>query len=170
MRTVSSLRGLDLKTATLFRKFCSCCVSITIPIPNAPQLQDARVVSLGGNAAANSLRAHGFSFDQLNILNEYGLVIADYNSYYDYRMTVVKNGSVVMPMHYQSQKWALIPDQPETDQSPVYSKELRLNGVALSRVGRELLPIVDIDPVDLYTKALEDFFKTQKFTLTRITG
>ena len=53
MRTISSLRGLDLKTATLFRKFCSCCISIAIPVLGVPQLLDARVISLGGSAGSN---------------------------------------------------------------------------------------------------------------------
>jgi addiction module HigA family antidote len=37
--------------------------------------------SLNGNAASNALRQYGLSFDDLNTLQEYGLIIADYNSW-----------------------------------------------------------------------------------------
>ena len=46
---------------------------------------DARVPSLGGNAAQNSLEAYGLGFGNLNVLNEHGLIIADYNSWFDDR-------------------------------------------------------------------------------------
>ena len=164
MRTIKSLRALDVGTATLFRKLCSCCVSVRV----GHSIIDARVPSLGGNAGSNSLRSYGLSFDNLNILNEYGLIIADYNSYYDYRMCIMKNRSLGLPLTHQGGLWGLaVPEPVEGDASPA-NKELRITGVALSQVGKELLPIVDIDPAETYTDALAKFFTTQKLTLTRI--
>jgi hypothetical protein len=37
---------------------------------------DARVISLGGNTGSNALQAYSLSFDELNVLQEYGLIIS----------------------------------------------------------------------------------------------
>ena len=79
IRTLGVLKNLDQSTALLFKKFCSVCVFLTA---DDVTIMDARVPSLGGNAASNSLKAHGLAFGVLNRLNEHGLIIADYNSWF----------------------------------------------------------------------------------------
>ena len=49
----------------------------------AEHILDARVPSLGRSAGENSLQQFGLSFRELNILNEHGLIIGEYNSWYD---------------------------------------------------------------------------------------
>ena len=71
IRTLEILKNLDQDTARLFRKFCSACVFL---IAVGKGIFDARVPSLGGNAASNSLQAYGLNFDALNRLNENGLI------------------------------------------------------------------------------------------------
>lgn len=84
IRTIKILSSLDPHAARLFRTLCSVCISLRIQ----DHIMDARVPSLGGTAGANSLQAYGLGFDQLNILHEYGLIIPDYNSYFDYMSSV----------------------------------------------------------------------------------
>ena len=74
IKTLSLLRDLDQPTAMLFRIFCSACISL---FTDENHILDARVLSLGGDATQNALRKFGLSFDNLNILNEHGLIITD---------------------------------------------------------------------------------------------
>ena len=74
IRTLGILRNLDQSTARLFRIFCSGCVFLCI---DGSTLVDARVPSLGGNAASNALKPHGLGFDELNRLNEHGIIISE---------------------------------------------------------------------------------------------
>ena len=156
VRTLEILKNLDRDTARLFRKFCSACM---FSIPDGKTLIDARVPSLGGNAASNSLRAYGLNFDALNRLNEYGLIISDYNSWHDYRLSIgltIDNPPqlIRIPFRFQDRYWILIPTS-ERD----LSKEFRLSGVALTRSGRELSSIVGLEPVDEFSQALSGFFQ-----------
>ena len=79
-KTLSILTNLDRPTATLFRTLCSACMSL---FADTDRVLEARVLSLGGDASQNALKKFGLSFDSLNVLNEHGLVIADYRSWYD---------------------------------------------------------------------------------------
>ena len=85
IRALSILRNLDNATAKLFQLLCSACVKIS---PDGSLVLDARVPSLGRNAGENSLQKFGLSYGNLNILNEHGLIISDYNSRYDMRMCI----------------------------------------------------------------------------------
>ena len=84
IKTLSILRDLDESTAALFKTLCSASVHLA-PVENV--FSDARVSSLGSNAGNNSLLQYGLGFADLNVLNEHGLIISDYNSYYDYHMS-----------------------------------------------------------------------------------
>ena len=163
LRTLSTLRNLDKVTAALFGTLCSACVS---PYLDGKTYLDARVPSLGEDAAKNSLRKYGLSFDNLNVLNEHGLIISDFNSWYDFRLCVgVTSGSQVvrLPFSYQGRYWVLISEnQVEAD------KEFRLSGVALTRTGRELSRVVDLQPLEEYTQDLKAFFELSGLRMSEV--
>ena len=79
--SLSILKNLDRDTAKLFRKLCSLCMSISIETTVGGQVIDARVLSLGNNTGGNALKEYGVGFVELNVLNEHGLIIPDYNSW-----------------------------------------------------------------------------------------
>ncbi|MGA7749906.1 MAG: DUF2806 domain-containing protein, partial [Gallionella sp.] len=159
IKTIKLMAQLDNRAAKLFRLLCS--LSISLRITNSKIILDARVVSLGGNAGSNSLQAYGLSLDGLNTLQEYGLIISDYNSYMDYQIAVVHKDRITVPITYQNTEWALVPKV-----EPPEFREFRLNGVGFSRSGKELLPIVDIEPKVQYTTALKNFFEQRGMTMT----
>jgi len=160
IKTVKLLGELDSRAANLFRLLCSTCVSLRVD----DMVIDARVPSLGGSAASNSLQSYSLSFDTLNILHEYGLIIPDYNSYMDYRMCIVDtNRRSMLPLVHQNRNWALVS---KTDR-PI-SQEFRLHGVALSRSGKELMKIVDIQPSEKYTNALQEYFEKQQLKMVEV--
>ena len=164
MRTLSILRSLDKATAGLFRKLCSACVSLRL---DGPEFWDARVPSLGGNAGTNSLQKYGLSFDKLNVLNEHGLIISDYNSWCDLRMCLgagmFESKLVRFPFNFQGRYWVL-----ESSNQRDKDQEFRLSGVALTRSGRELLEIVDLEPMNEYTQDLMKFFEAEKLRMTEV--
>lgn len=161
IKTVKLIGQLDSRTANLFRLLCS----LSISLRDKNNIIDARILSLGGNAASNSLQNYGLNFDQLNVLQEYGLIISDYNSYMNYGMCVAIGSEVLFPLKYQNRDWGLVSSTERT-----IGEELRLYGVSLSRSGKELLKIVDIETNDLFTAALKDFFQNQNLSMVEITN
>jgi Protein of unknown function (DUF2806) len=158
--TVKHLGELDQRAAGIFKHFCSLCISLG----EGNIIRDARVLALGGNAAMNSLQSYAITFESLNILHESGLIIPEFNSYMDYQFSIVINKQIVVsPFTYQKRKFGLLPsyDRPS-------NQELRLHGVALSRSGQELLKIVDIEPLESYTFALQDYFRQMKLEMIEI--
>ena len=111
IKSIKLLGELDQNIASLFKKFCSVCVVFGIfGIPNSEHIIDARAPSLGGNAASNALKKYGLGFGQLNLLNEYDLIISDYNSWRDYNLCMVnKDNPALLPFQYQGKFWALLP-------------------------------------------------------------
>lgn len=156
IRTLDILRNLDKETASLFNIFCSLCIWLKI----GDDVLDVRVPSLGRNAGENSLRKYGLPFDVLNILNEYGLIISDYNSWYDYKICLgIATDSphprriVRIPFHHQSSQWFLL----SRAENPA---EIKINGVTLTRAGRELAEVVSIDRNHEYTQDLGIYFQS----------
>lgn len=159
------LRNLDQRTAQQFKQLCSLAVSID----HNGEFLDARVPSLGIDAGSNGLKEYGLSFNVLNNLNEHGLVIPDYNSWNDYSLCFGKSipgglgeshTQVRFPFSHQGQNWILLPQQ-----VGVKGSELRVSGVALTRSGRELMKVVDLDAADDYTRNLKSFFDRQGFNM-----
>jgi hypothetical protein len=163
IRTVKLMAQLDRPAATLFKLLCSLAVCLRNPVTG--QVYDARVVSFEGSAAQNSLASYGLSFNELNVLEEYGLIISDYNSYSDYIAAVASHGKVLATLYHAGQDLGLAPkDEADPPKAP-----LRLNGVQLTRSGREMLPIVDIEPNIAYTKALRSHFDKLNLTVIPVT-
>ena len=166
IKTLSILKNLDRVTAALFRTLCSACVSIRL---DENLFLDARVPSLGGNAGNNALRTYGLAFGNLNVLNEHGLIISDYNSWFDYRACIrttsieAKPKIVSIPFSFQGRYWVLVP----TTQRNL-AKEFRLSGVALTRSGTEVSRIVDLEPMNEYVQALTKFFQEKNLQMTEV--
>ena len=157
IRTIGILKDMDQEIAKLFEKYCSCCAHFGV----GEYIQDARVISIGGNAGSNSLAAYGLEYTQLNRLNEYGLIISDYNSWRDYQSCIgvraeIQNLVIKVPFQYQGKYWIL-----ETSDNQVIGKEFKLHGVAMTAAGLQISRVVNIQENAKYTEDLLSFF-TQK--------
>jgi len=161
IKTLKLMAQVDNRATALFSRLCS--LSISWRVPNLNIIIDARVVSMGASAEANSLQAYGLGFDALNILQEYGLIIPAFTSYMDYRAAIVREGKVSLPIIYQNSQWGL-----STAVPPSLANPFNVIGVAFSQSGKELLSIVDINPNEQYTEALHKFFEQQGITMTRV--
>ena len=160
-RTVRILSSLDQDIANHFAKLCSMCIS-TLG-------QHVRVSSLGGKAGSNALQEYGLDFATLNLLNEHGLIISEFNSWWEFIPCEALPGggqqAVCIPLSYQGRHWILMPKS-----TSEVGKKLRIDGVALTRSGRELLTIVKIKPMDSYSKELTQFFEKNGFRMTEVDG
>lgn len=170
LRTLSILKNLDQSTAELFRKLCSACVSFRLKIGEGQyQSLDARVPSLDGNPNQNALSKYGLDFGVLNVLNEHGLIISDYNSLHTiYGNCILRPRPVerLIPFTYQGQSWILSPIK-----GPVGTEEeFKLSGVALTKSGMELSDIVDVEPMEEYTRDLEKFLEGKNLKMLKIEG
>lgn len=153
IRTVKLAGEIDSAAAKLFLRLCS----LSISLRTEGRIHDARVPALGGNAGSNALSAYGLGFDQLNVLQEYGLIIPDYNSYFDYGLCVAGvDARATFGFTYQRRLWAFVSTQERTPGST-----LKLHGVALSKAGRELLPVLDLEPVETFDSAMTEYFEKQ---------
>lgn len=168
IRTLGILKNLDRTAAQLFKILCSLCISVRLShIP----FTEARVISLGGDAGNNALKEFGLDFGALNLLNEHGLIISDYNSWRDYSWAV-RGASLIgsnppqrlrIPFRFQGRYWLLNPVSPNSRRA-----EYKFHGAALTRSGLELLDVVDVDPVDSYAKALNRFFQKTNLEVTEV--
>ena len=160
-RTVKILGSLDQNIANHFVKLCSMCIS---------QFDDIRVPSISGNAADNALQDYGLNFVSLNLLNEHGLIIPDYNSWRECTPCIalpvvprLGQQTVCLPLSYQGKHWILMPIS-----NSGIDKKFRVSGVALTLSGRELFSIVKVEPIDNYSKALAKFFEGKGFRMIEV--
>ena len=162
LRTLEILRNLDQSTAKLFKDLCSVCIFLT---PTHQYVLDARVPSLGSDAAQNSLGDYNLDFGNLNRLNEHGLIISDYNSWMDYQIALVTEvgltgGEIHCPVRFQGQLWAwtLKPKRPRN--------EFRISGVALTESGKELSEVIETEPVPKFKEALVRYLQKHGIEMT----
>ena len=149
MRTLGILKDLNEVTARLFSRFCSAAVYLK---GRDGGIFDARVSSLGGNAAQNAIAKYGFGFGTLNLLNEHGLIISDYNSYDTYVVNADSADSGEFTLHHQGVSWDWI-----IARQDVNKKTVKLHGVAMTVAGVELSQVVAPEPMTEYTEALGAF-------------
>ena len=68
-----------------------------------------------------------------------------------------------MPFNYQGRYWVLI----STSQRDA-DEEFRLSGVALTRSGRELSGVVELQPMEEFTQDLKAFFESKGLQMTEV--
>lgn len=162
IRTIKLISQLDNEAAILFQTFCSNAISLRL----GNKIVDARVVSFSGNAGANSLIQYGLSFSSLNILQEYGLIISDYNSYSYYSPCVANEKlQVQASLRFQGENFGLVPLDREK-----YDKVLKFDGVALTKAGKELLDIIPLTANDNYRNEMFEFLKSKHLSLVKMKG
>lgn len=65
-----------------------------------------------------------------------------------------------IPFRFQNLLWRLISEERSRQK-----KTLRLSGVALTRAGRELARVVEVQPMAKFTEALMEYFKSQELRM-----
>ncbi|MCY4142117.1 MAG: DUF2806 domain-containing protein [Gammaproteobacteria bacterium] len=167
LRTVSAL---DEESANVFVRAASACIQIyvSIPIQDNFRINDARIPALDGQLGDNFLQNYGLSYTELIKLIEHGLIVSDLGSWGEYRLAlndarvaIYSAGGFVRLVH-QNQLWSLMP-QPEFRLDE--ENGLRLYGAKFSSVGRELLEVVDIIPMQEFSEKIARYFNTLKLDM-----
>jgi len=145
--TLRRVGELEANAADLFENFCSHC---TRSLDADGSVKHARMIVPDGSAGTDGLARYGFSFDQLTLLQEHGLLSVTLGTleplieYIGNDKFFELNGKVfsIIPAHGRS---------PELEREVV--------GVGLSRVGLELLQITEQQSIDSYYNALSIYFR-----------
>ncbi len=168
IRAVKILGEIDQYAAALFEKLCS--AAIIVESRDDGSIFEVKVPSLllrsfeamlNDEVAQNALSKYGLGFEQLNVLNEHGLILSGYNLWRTYNVSrSSENGAGSLKLRHQGKYWdlSLLSDQDE-------DQLLKLPGIVFSRSGCELLSIVDQYPMPEYTEDLKKFFADQNLRM-----
>lgn len=159
IKSVRLLGSMDQQTANLFKRFCSMCITLRAQ----DHIIDSRVPSLGANAASNGLQKFGLTFDSLNLLQEYGLIISEYNSWMDYSYSFGSpTQPVAIPFEFGNELWGLV------KMDGFQGNELKVHGVGLTRSGKELMKVVTVEAEQRFAVDLAAWFQSKKLKMTRV--
>ena len=162
VRSLSILRNLDRADAELFHTLRSCCVTLLFGNETEP----LGVHDLGTYAAGNWLGTFGLGYDKLNVLNEHGLIISQYQSRRDMHLSVgmaEADAVIRLPFEFQGCYWVLVASEPRT-----LDDEFEFSGIFLTKSGKELATVIEPKPMPVYQEALINFFATQNLTMTEV--
>lgn len=161
IKTVKLLSQLDKRTAILFEKLCSICISLRY---KDDTIINCCAASLDGEIGSNSLMKYGLAYSALTLLQEYGLVGYQIESRFPFNPCIFEGGKTVgAGLYFGKKDYALIPLDKEK-----YDKELILSGIGLTQSGCELFRIIPFNPNLEYTKDLESFFQKKNLTMKNI--
>lgn len=152
LMTLDVLRNIDRSTATAFRRFCSASIYIT----DGTTVYDARVPSLGEKVGQNSLSQYGIDYRTLVRLNEHGLVVPEFNSWYEVSVGWLQRSGFL----FQGNTWLVSPRESV--------ERIKLYGVAMTTSGIELSRIVEIEPMPDFAEALHTFYSKQDIEAVEI--
>ena len=182
IRTLDILRNLDQRVAREFRHLCALSTALALRLPPGAEppaetlygsfdprsgsfVLDQRVISVNGNAAHNALSEYMLGFDILSVLNEYGLIISDFNSWRDYRGCLgapQPDSELMLMLRHAGRSWRLTP----LGETP--TSALKISGVALSRSGREIASVVEFEPDQQYLSQLMAHFESKNVTMVEL--
>lgn len=153
MKTLDLISQLDNKAATLFQNLCN----LTSGMYLGEYLFDAQVVSFNGSAASNSLEDFELGFANLNILEEYGLINSDYNSWIHYAPSIANDQNKVRTSIKLGNKYFGF----KTINNLEYDKILQTSGVRLTNAGKELYQIIPKGDNQKYFDAYTNILKVK---------
>ena len=151
------LGTISTGTAESFRRAASVAISTDI---------DARVPAINGQLGNNCLLDIGLPYDVLTELTENGLVRPDYGSQMPYGPIHEANAgqalppNLQLPFQHQGRWWALVGTTAKTE-----TKALRVEGAAFTVAGRELLSVVDLEPLPEFTERLKAHFVNKEYEM-----
>ena len=159
IRTLEILKILDPKTARLFEKLCSMCFVVS----KKNHIFNAIVPRFSEQARDSTFIKYGLSFDDLNRLSEYNLIMLEYHpvlvwgsSSTDYFIPIVNGKQQSLPettsFQFQGKNWKLHATQEYNGES-----RLKIPGVILQLAGQELLDTLDIKPNDEFADYVKKY-------------
>lgn len=154
IRTIKLIGQMDTEIAKTFKAFCSMCVTY---VASKGEIVDARVLTFGSEANYG-LNKFGMPWTAVALLAEYGLLSDADPRQVPYALALfdaTMPKKTQLPIKYADKFYVLVPIAPKTlDDFPSFQEY----GLALSRAGRELFNIVEIEENKKYTEELITYF------------
>jgi hypothetical protein len=151
--TLKVLTTMDQRSAKLFRIYAALAWNTSVMAP--------RVLRMDREVGSNQLAEFGLWYSDVNHLREYGLVGADINTWQE----VLPLGLTLAGVSIGKGRYRLSHSaRSETPQGPI-----RLHGIPLTSVGRELFAIAEPDetPPKYIGELKEWLLKTHRITLSQ---
>ena len=150
IRTVKIMGQMDTDVAELFQRFCSMVCSHKLG--QHKMVLAGGVYSLTAKHAA-ALHDFGIPFTAIKTLEEYGLISDPSPALFPHFFSVfnTSDNSVQVPLTYSDRNHIL---KSKEGKLPLDYEATPVSAIELSRVGRELLNVVDIQENMAYTQAL----------------
>ena len=161
VQTLRILGTISTLTAEKFLRAASVCMS--------QAHDDARIPALGGALGKNCLKDIELNFDVLTLLTENGLLRPDYACYMPYGPIHEPNSGVQLPpnaqipFRHQGRQWALLGAS-----DALRVKSIHVIGAAFTTAGRELLKVVDIEPMPEFTARLKTHFAQKNYEMVEV--
>ena len=133
IRTIRTLGVMETNTAALFRILCN----MIFVIPGISTI----AITPGENTQGNALMEFGISFFELNILQENGLIIPDFNSWVEFTVLGETKGEILCAGRGVN---IFLANQERKE------IKIRVHGVVLSSMGEELYKVVDLEENSQY--------------------
>ncbi|GEM_PF-1476948 len=151
--TLRTLTTLSADDARLISTFVSMGYVFAL-LPNVPKeaVPPPMLITAGISAGSNGLSDFGLSYSDLTSLQQCGVISHDLNTYRTYQ-----ERSLTMLPAFIGSTFARI--QPSEQPSP--EREIRLQGILLTKVGAELVSVADKHPAPVaYLEKLRDRLKS----------
>jgi len=165
VRTVKLMGQMDNRVAKKFRAFCSLTFSYIV---NTGEIVDSRLFTLGDKSHRN-LAKFDLHWLDIDVLVEYGLLTEQAPFQVSYSNVVLgyHDRHKPTPIVYRKKAWKFKPIAPKTANDFENYFEY---GIGLSRVGRELLNIVEPEENEAYEYALRAYLKGQGLEMVEYTA
>lgn len=156
LQTLRVVGAMSQSTAQHFRR----AVSVSIRLSSDGQdIHDARVPAVGGKLGMNCLEQDGLPYAVLQNLVENGLIHSELGSFLPYGQPIAHPSDpstmIQLPVIHQDERWGLIPTRASNRTSGIL-----VEGAAFTSCGRELIGIVDIEPLPKFKdKLVKHLFK-----------
>lgn len=163
VQTLRVLGTISTATAEKFRRAASICISL--------EFRDARIPAVGGELGQNCMKNVGLSFDVLTQLTENGLLHPDYACRMPYGPLQIDGANpkvrippnMQVPFRHQGRRWVLLGES-----DALRAKAIGVIGAAFSTAGRELLEVVDIEPMPEFTARLKAHFANSNYEMVEV--
>lgn len=155
IRTVKLLAELDNDAARMFVAACSMAVAFQTP----SGITDV-VLPFVSDTDSRALEPWGIDAKSLHLLREVGLITTQPRLAVMCRTAVVEQGEPKDCLLHQGRRWALHPQQKLGDGFKPF-----MWGIAFTRIGMELFPIVELSPKDDFTAHIIGKFETFKLRM-----
>ena len=168
-RTIHTIKNMNQQTAEIFQQSASIAIyGEIVTTDGSMEMARPRISGLNGELGQNALAEHGLSYDKLCELIDEGLLQTDLNSWDDYHLFTPWGSlgrKVRVPFKHQEKWWRL-----DSTEDPPQNSSMKISGVRMTRVGKELAAIAEKKLNKKYLDQLTTYFKKRKLELTEVAG